>query len=193
MARAPIETGTGSDLIGTVADWLMDQTLGEPDLQELFAGCCARLHAAGVPIARAYIGCRILHPLFSVLALTWRPTSGIALQELPHSREIRGWAESPFNHLVKNKLPSIRRRLAGPDAVVDFPMLAELRDQGMTDYFGYVVSFTDGPASAVSPSGMSGSWATDRSSGFNDNDISALLRIQRSFATAAKMRIKDMI
>ena len=193
MARAPIETGTGSDLIGTVADWLMDQTLGEPDLQELFAGCCARLHAAGVPIARAYIGCRILHPLFSVLALTWRPTSGIALQELPHSREIRGWAESPFHHLVKNKLPSIRRRLAGPDAVIDFPMLAELRDQGMTDYFGYVVSFTGGPASAIAPSGMSGSWATDRLSGFNDNDISALLRIQRSFATAAKMRIKDMI
>jgi adenylate cyclase len=193
MGLAPGERSAGSDLIGTVEDWLMAQTLGEPDLQALFEGCCARLHAAGVPIARAYIGCRILHPLFSVLALTWRPKTGIEVHELPHSREIRGWQDSPFSHLVKNGLPSIRRRLAGPDAVIDFPMLAELRDQGMTDYFGYVVSFSGGTATLAVASGMSGSWATDRPSGFSEPDISALLRIQRALATAAKMRIKDMI
>lgn len=193
MALTAAEPSGGSDLIGTVENWLMAQTLGEPELQNLFDGCCARLHAAGVPIARAYIGCRILHPLFSVLALTWRPKSGIEVQELPHSREIRGWQDSPFSHLVKNNLPVIRRRLAGPDAVVDFPMLAELRDQGMTDYFGYIVSFTGGVVSGGAPSGMSGSWATDRPSGFSEADIAALLRIQRNLATAAKMRIKDLI
>jgi adenylate cyclase len=193
MAYAAAEPNGGSDLIGTVENWLMTQTLGEPALEELFDGCCARLHAAGVPIARAYIACRILHPLFSVLALTWRPKTGIEVQELPHSREIKGWQESPFSHLVKNQLPLIRRRLAGPDAVVDFPMLAELRDQGITDYLGYVVSFSGGAPSLAVASGMSVSWATDRASGFSEADISALLRIQRSLGTAAKMRIKDLI
>jgi adenylate cyclase len=193
MARAPGELGAGSDLIGTVEDWLMAQTLGEPDLQALFEGCCARLHAAGIPIARAYIACRILHPLFSVLALTWRPNTGITVQELPHARDIRGWQESPFSLLVKHGLPSIRRRLVGPEAVVDFPLLAEIRDQGMTDYFGYVVSFSGNAISSSAANGMSGSWATDRPTGFSEADISTLLRIQRALATAAKMRIKDLI
>lgn len=195
MPRAPIEIGrgAGTDLIGTVADWLMSQTLAEPGLQEMFEGCCARLHAAGVPIARAYIGCRILHPLFSVLAFTWRPKAGIEMHEMPHSNDIRGWQDSPFSHLVKHKLPSLRRHLAGPDAVIDFPVLAELRDQGMTDYFAYIESFTGQAASTNVASGMSGSWATDRPSGFSDHDISALLRIQKNLAAAAKVRIKDLI
>jgi adenylate cyclase len=185
---------SGSDLIGTVEDWLMAQTLAEPDLQTMFDGCCARLHAAGIPIARAYIACRILHPLFSVLALIWHPGTGITVQELPHSRDIRGWQDSPFSVLTKNNLPSIRRRLVGPEAVVDFPMLQELRDEGMTDYYGYVMSFTGGPPSAAQvASGMVGSWATERPSGFSEGDISALLRIQRNLGIAAKVRIKDLI
>jgi len=184
---------SGSDLIGTVEDWLMAQTLAEPDLQTMFEGCCARLHAAGVPIARAYIACRILHPLFSVLALVWRPETGISVQELPHSRDIQGWQDSPFSLLVKSNLPSIRRRLVGPEAVVDFAVLGEMRDQGMTDYYGYVMSFSGGPASTQAASGMVGSWATNRPSGFSDGDVSALLRIQRNLGIAAKVRIKDLI
>jgi adenylate cyclase len=184
---------SGSDLIGTVEDWLMAQTLAEPDLQTMFEGCCARLHAAGIPIARAYIACRILHPLFSVLALIWRPKTGIETQELPRSRDIRGWQDSPFSLLTKNNVPSIRRRLAGPEAVVDFPVLAELRDEGITDYYGYVMSFTGAPATPRAASGMVGSWATDRASGFSDGDISALLRIQKNLGIAAKVRIKDLI
>jgi adenylate cyclase len=187
-------TNSGSDLIGTVEDWLMTQTLAEPDLQTMFEGCCARLHAAGIPIARAYMACRILHPLFSVLALIWRPDTGITVQELPRSRDIRGWQDSPFSLLTKNNVPSIRRRLAGPEAVVDFPMLAELRDEGMTDYYGYVTSFLGGPPTTqAAASGMVGSWATDRPSGFSDGDISALLRIQKNLSIAAKVRIKDLI
>jgi len=196
MARPPVEFdpySAGSDLIGTVADWLMVQALGEPDLQDLYAGCCARLHAAGIPVARAYLGCRILHPLFSVLALTWRPLDGIKVHELPHSNDIRGWKESPFHHLVKNRLPSLRRKLSVPDAIVDFPVLGELRDQGMTDYFGYVVSFAGDSSTLGVANGMIGSWATDRGSGFSEHDIAALMRIQRNLATACKVRIKDLI
>ena len=183
----------GADLIGSVADWLMDQALGEPELPDLFGGCCARLRAAGVPLARAYIGARILHPLFSAVSYVWRPETGVKIEETPHHAGGGGFERSPHYQLIKDNVPLVRRRLAGPDAMVDFPLLEELRDQGMTDYFGFVVSFVEGWVFGSPASGMAGSWATDRPSGFNDGDIQALMRIQRRLSVACKMRIKDMI
>jgi adenylate cyclase len=183
----------GLDLIGAVADWLMDQALGEPELPELFGGCCARLRAAGVPLARAYIGARILHPLFAAVSYVWRPETGVKIEETPHHAGGGGFERSPHYRLVRDNVPLVRRKLAGPDAIVDFPLLEELRDQGMTDYFGFVVSFVEGWMTVGPASGMAGSWATDRPSGFSDADIQALMRIQRRLSVACKMRIKEMI
>ena len=187
------EARGGIDLIGTVADWLMDQALGETEIDDLVSGCCARLRAAGVPIARAFIGFRVLHPLVSVMSLVWRPETGLVTERHLHDAVGDGWNRSPHKYLVDNGIPFMRRCLAGPDAMLDFPLLAELGEQGMTDYFGFVVSFSDGPATMGAANGLIGSWVSDRPSGFNDFDIQALLRIQRRLSVACKVRIKDMI
>jgi adenylate cyclase len=201
LARHDPSAGSGDgseargsvDLIGTVADWLMDQALGEPELTDLFSGCCARLRAAGVPISRAFIGFRVLHPLVSVMSLVWRPDTGLVTEQFQHDAANGGWNRSPHKYLVEHQIPFMRRRLAGPDAMLDFPLLGELRDQGMTDYFGFVVAFVDAPVHVGVANGLIGSWVSDRPSGFSDGDIHALLRIQRRLSVACKVRIKDMI
>ncbi len=190
---AAAETRGGVDLVGTVADWLMDQALGETEIDDLVSGCCARLRAAGIPIARAFIGFRVLHPLVSVMSLVWRPETGLVTERLLHDAVGDGWNRSPHKYLVENGIPFMRRCLAGPDAMLDFPLLAELHDQGMTDYFGFVVAFSEGPATRGTANGLIGSWVSDRPSGFNESDIQALLRIQRRLSVACKVRIKDMI
>ncbi len=187
------EARGGVDLIGTVADWLMDQALGETAVDELFDGCCARLRAAGVPLTRAFIGFRVLHPLVSVMSLVWRPDRGLVTERFLHDSTGGGWDRSPFKYLVENSIPHMRRRLAGRDAMLDYPMLSDLANEGMTDYFGFVVAFTGTPSGTGAANGLVGSWATDRPSGFNDSDIQALLRIQRRLSVACKVRIKDMI
>ena len=48
MTTEDIETEAGTDLIGTVADWLMTQALGEARMEDLVEGCCNRLRAAGI-------------------------------------------------------------------------------------------------------------------------------------------------
>jgi adenylate cyclase len=58
----------------------------------------------------------------------------------------------------------VRRRLTGPDAQLDFPMLLELRDEGLTDYLALPV---------VAPGERYGAatFATDRDSGLTDDEI----------------------
>jgi adenylate cyclase len=182
--------GGGSDLIGGVADWLMLQALGEPDLEDLFGGCCARTRAAGIPIARGFIGFRILHPLFTVMSLYWRPDKGISTDMISGSPDGSGFDRTPYPDMIRDRIPNLRRRLSGPDAMIDYPSLARVRDEGMTDYLAYLVAFGAGVGVNA---GLIGSWATERESGFNDADIASLLSIQSRLAVACKVRIKDMI
>jgi adenylate cyclase len=87
--------------------------------------------------------------------------------------------------MVRTQLPFLRRRLTGDEAIVDSPVLAELRDAAATDYLGYLVYFGGGPRD-----GIAGSRTTDRPSGFRERDIRDLLRIQQRLGVASKMRIK---
>ena len=51
-------------LISGINEWLVDQALGEPDIVEMFEGVCHKLHAIGIPVARARLTWPTLHPLF---------------------------------------------------------------------------------------------------------------------------------
>ncbi|MHA1569511.1 MAG: hypothetical protein ACTSXZ_08575, partial [Alphaproteobacteria bacterium] len=122
-----------ASLIDGVADWLMGQALAETEFEPLFEGCCERLLAAGVPLWRAHATFRILHPLYEAMGLTWRRSQGVEIFRYPH-RAVAEFPEAfkanPLHHLIQTQLPSLRRRLTGPEALVDFPLLADLRDQG---------------------------------------------------------------
>ena len=59
-------------LVDSIADWLINQALTDAPIQEVFEKTCMQLHAAGVPVIRAQVGFRILHPLFDAQTLTWK-------------------------------------------------------------------------------------------------------------------------
>ena len=61
-----------SSLVTQVTDWLVDQSLGEPDAVELFDGLCKRLTAIGIPIGRGMLMWSTLHPLFQAESVLWR-------------------------------------------------------------------------------------------------------------------------
>ena len=148
-----------------------------------------------VPLVRAMAGFRTLHPLFASVNLVWRLNQGVDLNPIVHEQAFstEEWLRSPMRHLARHRIPFLRRRLAGPHAVVDFPVLEELRDAGVTDYLGYATPFASeaGPDSGVR--GIMGSWATDRPSGFSEEDLRVFVRIQRRFAVACKVQIQDRI
>ncbi len=187
------KAGTGSGLVDAVADWLMTQALGGTDLERLVGGCCERLRAAGVPLVRALVSYRTLHPLFDSVWLTWHRDDGMGTFEMPHGQAgSEVFRRSPFFHLIETGIPFLRRRLVGEEAVLDFAVLPEFRDKGATDYLAFMVPF-GGERGEAGPDGIVGSWMTDRASGFSESDVQALLRIQTRLAVASKVMIKEQI
>ncbi len=177
-------------LIDDVTDWLMGEALGHADIRALVAGTATRVDAAGIPLQRFHISFNILHPLYDSMSLTWRRGEKVEDNKFERTMDAGDpeWRQSPLNHMIERRLPSLRRRLAGPAAIFDFPILEELRAAGGTDYFAFHVPF-----GGAEFDGLVGSWVTDRKRGFFDADLRALTRIQRRLAVACRMTIRGQV
>lgn len=189
---------TADTPVDALSDWLMEQALSEPELEDLVEGCNRRLHAAGIPVIRSIITSPILHPLYRSFTVVWSLGKGIETTYHVHDSVNRdAWQSSPLRYVLTHRLPALRRRLVGDSAVLDFPVLEALAESGMTDYLCYLVPFGDKQELDVDKdefgSGIIGSWCTDRASGFSDSDLRALNRVQQRLAVAVKMRVKDKI
>ena len=177
-----------SVLIDQVAHWLMKQALGKTDFESLLDGCCERLRAAGIPLTRAQVAFRTLHPVFEAVALTWRQEGGAEVSGFRHDESYQEFEQSPHFHMLQTGLKLLRRRLNGPEAQTDFLVLEELQKAGGSDYLAYIVAFD-----AEGRDGMLGSWTTNRGGGFSNGDIQSLVRIQTRLAVAYKVAIKEQI
>ncbi len=185
----PIDSG--NDPIVQLSDWLIEQAFEKADMAVMFQGCCERLRAAGVPLRRAYIGFRTLHPLFSSMSARWHPGEKVSLAAHPHGgggRASKQWRESPFALLLRQGKTVLRRKLVGKHAELDFPILTELRDQGITDY----LAFAADPV-RVDRDEIVGSWATDRKGGFSRDHLDALERVRRWLTVACKISNQSQI
>ena len=195
MAGSAMQTDTA--LIDDVADWLMSRALEDSSVEAILQGCCTRLVAADIPVSRVALTYRTLHPLFRAIGLRWRRGGAVETDELLHGTDTSvAFLRSPFHHLLNSGLGFLRRRLEGDRPTLDFPLLAELRDQErVTDYVAWAVPF--GPPQATpdarSADGLLGSWSTDQPGGFTDAHLIALKRVQRRLAVACKVTIKNQI
>lgn len=190
MARTASADGSNI-LIDQVTDWLMGEALGHAEIRNLVEGTAARVDAAGIPIQRFHISFNLLHPLYEGMSLTWRRGCALDVTNREHSRDAGGetWARSPFAHMIERGISPLRRRLVGPEAMLDFPILEELRAGGGTDYLAFAIPFGD----AADDDGLVGSWVTDRKRGFVDADLRALHRVQRRLAVACRMTIRGQV
>lgn len=188
--------GTGEiSLIQELSDWLIEQAFGEPEVDALFAGLCERLHALGLPVERGFLAWSTLHPMVDAESVVWRPGSGASLEMYLHDQEDdSGWLNSPSYHLVSRNLPVLRRRLGGPGALRDFPILEDLAADGFTDYLAFATRFRIPRIETEDdPGGILTSWATRHPDGFSDEHISILQRIQRRLALTCKSIILTRI
>lgn len=198
MPESESTTTNSAVLIDSVADWLMSQALGEGDVHDIVAGCCDRLLAAGIPLWRCFVSFRILHPKFASVSIVWRrdeQTGTVEHIETLHGEAFSSedWRRSPMNHMLSTQIPFVRRRLTGEQALLDFPVCRELRDQGGSDYVAWMVPFARDDDPGPHMDGVIGSWATDRPAGFSDGEIRSLTRIQRRLVVSLKVQIKQQI
>ena len=191
-AMAP-ELRSDGPRVQELSDWLVQQGLSGASLEGVLSGFCERLLALGIPLWRGHIAMRTLHPSFEAVTFRWLREAGVRRDEIPHAEaEGPGWKASPFSYMVDNDLLALRRRLVGPDANVDFPLLETFRDQGATDYIARVMPFGDAGFSEKR-TGVLTSWTTDRPGGFGNEEIAILDRLQPRLALTIKTILGEQI
>ncbi len=183
-------------LVGDVIEWLVHESLEALSPPDLFVGMCERLHQIGVPIDRGNVAYTTLHPMIEAETARWRP--GEPLETIQHDHdasEREDWQQSPLRYVTENLIPLFRRRLTGPDAILDYPLLVELRDEGYTDYLIQATALAMTSTSENQPvmPGMAVTWATRAPDGFSDAAIAALTRIHSRFALAIKTSMQASI
>ena len=180
-----------------VAEWMLEAALGTTSAADAFAGMAERLRHQGVQIDRAHLAYTTLHPLNRGAGATWTSQSGLEVEDYSYDRDqnAAGWFESPIHYVIVNRIDRLRRRLAGPGAMIDFPVLEGFAADGLTDYILFAQPFDsfyapvdleeqpDRPATA----GMSCSFATARAHGFTDEEIETLAWLIKPLAMMVKM------
>jgi len=174
--------------------WAVRQGLLGIGAAELFEGFCRRLALAGVRLWRASAAMRTLHPQWGGYSYTWRrDLNAIEPAQFERGDERRRvWLTSPFAFLVAQAQTRpgdadpwlhLRRRLTGPEAQLDFPVLEELASAGAADYFAQIVRF--GPQGDASRgTGIGYSFATDRREGFGEDDLTLLRAVLPALSLA---------
>jgi len=160
--------------ISPVIDWLMHKGRLLQTPEEVVAEVCSRVCAAGMPIERVGFFFWTLHPQYWGIAMNW---DGRVVTVMRGDRSLRTsevYTDSPAAAVVRGER-AIRRRLERADCPIDFPVLAEIKALGMTDYVMAEVVFSNGQRNSVSLS-------TRRPGGFTDHDIAEIQRLLHPFA-----------
>jgi len=143
-----------------LVDWLLRDAWEASSIDELLARLARQLAAGGVPLLRATLLVRTLHPqVMGALHVWTRDDDRVVRSELSHRvREAENFLASPFAHIFDGH-GGVRRRLTGPEATLDFPIVRELAEAGATDYVALPLTFSDGQRHALT-------LATDAPAGF---------------------------
>ena len=168
--------------------WLIEQGLTGTAVPELLDAFCRRLNTAGLPLARGYLSAAALHPLMWATGFRWHADGTVEAVGIAHGFETdAAWLASPFRHMVESGIRRLHRRLAGADALLDFPVLAELRDAGLTEWLALFYSF-GWPLKhgQVAELGVIFSWATNRPGGWTAGELAALEELSGTLALAVR-------
>lgn len=157
-SRAPVDLPR--DGANPLADWLVRDAWRAASIDALVEGLAHELLALGTSVARMNLIVRTLHPQVAGTLHLWRRAAGrVERIDLSHagSQEERFLA-SPFIHIFEGR-GGVRRPLEDAGALLDYPILAELRSAGASDYVAMPLAFADGQIHALT-------LATDRPGGF---------------------------
>src|SRR5215469_4999645 len=184
MSRDPqtINSGpTPNRDIRAAVDWLTDGARSAPQPEQVLAQLSERLVDCGIPLWRVAVFVRTLHPQVMGRRFVWRPGAEVEISEAPYELlETATFRESPITRVYQTG-QAIRRKLADPHCAADFPILAELQAEGVTDYLVSPLVFTDGAVHAVT-------CTTRQPGGFTDDEIAGIEAIITPLARVAEVR-----
>ena len=151
-----------------VAGWLVEHRGSRMDLAQFLEALCQELLGQGVPLDRVNLSVSSRHPEVAARTAAWRRgESGIAFHDLSYGmRAAPPYQNSPAK-LIHEATGAIRRRLEGPDPLLDFPVLHDLLALGSTDYVIMPILHSTGEINFIS-------WSTKTPGGFSTPQLTLL-------------------
>ena len=141
---------------------------------------CEQLVASGVPLFRVAVFVRTLHPNLMGRRFLWLAGSGTKVSEGSFAMmQDEDFRASPVAYVYATGA-GVRRRLADADCPLDFPILHDLRGEGVTDYLVSPLIFTTGAVHIAS-------WTTRQKGGFDDDHIAGIDAVVAPLARIAEI------
>jgi adenylate cyclase len=159
-----------------IVEWLLREAWEALTSRELLARFCRRLVEAGIPVSRGRVLLRTLHPQLFANGYAWNADTD-AVEKWEGSYEIlegEQFQNSPFIPIIEGA-GGVRRRLEGPNPVLDFPVLEDLHADGATDYVALPLTFSNGQINILT-------MASHTPGGFSTSDLGMIHEILPSLS-----------
>lgn len=147
-----------------VIDWIAKEGRFLEDPNAFFDGLMKQVNTNGFHIARMRCSMQALHPQVAVWSFTWDREHGAHLWEASHGiHESGSYIGSPVEDVNLHGGP-VRIHLAKVNPADYHPLVGELIEMGLTDYYCTRVRFSGGRWCVLTI-------ATDQPDGFDDGEI----------------------
>ena len=157
----------GTLAASAAARWLADYR-GQPlVIEEIVKQVFDHVRADGIALMRFGVNLSDYHPAVIGRAYVWEQDVGLEITDgayTPKRSDV--YLDSPIR-IIDEGADGLRRRLDGPDAQLDFPIVRELKERGATDYVGVALEFSDGTRHFAS-------WVSNRVGGFTGDELNLL-------------------
>lgn len=167
--------------IQPVLAWLDAGAPGASRPEDVLNRFCRALLACGMSLHRVAVFVRTLHPNVAGRGFFWRADR----EEVEVDSAEHGWfgteehLKSPI-YAVWTRNAEVRRRLADPNCPLDYPVLQDLRAEGVTDYLAVPLRFLNAEVHVAT-------FATRRRGGFSETEVAALRRLLPPFTRLAEI------
>ena len=141
------DTGTEDNPLAT---WILRQAWEADNSRVLTEALASALNKAGFEVYRLRVIIRTMHPLVAATAYRWEEgDEEIEKFEVPLTlQQEEKFIRSPIASIYEGR-GGVRRRISDDPSDDDFPILADLRAEGATDYAAMPMRFSDGQLNAI--------------------------------------------
>jgi adenylate cyclase len=157
-----------------IIDWMIDGARSAVTPSQMMAECCERLIQAGLPLWRVGVFIRTLHPEFYGINFIWKPGAEVQVGTVDyHILTSPEFHASPIIIVFQQGL-EVRAHADDP-ASKRFPIIDDLRAEGVTDYVAMPLLFMNGSINGSS-------WTTRQPGGFTEEQLGALRALTPALA-----------
>jgi adenylate cyclase len=166
--------------VAPLITWLQAGTPGVTTPDALLDRFAALLVAGGIPAYRIHVFVRTLHPDILGRAFIWCEGQPVQTREMEYGiLKTKAFLKNPIPDVVRTRA-AVRRKVCDPATPDDYPLVAELRAEGATDYIVYPLLFSNDEIHVAS-------FTARAPAGFSDAQIAALDSVINPLARVAEI------